>query len=148
MRVLRDRQQRMPETFWYQTTVTVGNRKKRVVVPVEFPQVCAQPDGRITNAKSWGYAFRSKLRGAGLKAIRPHDLRHTHASLLLLNRVPMLVVSRRLGHAKIQTTIDKYGHLLPSSDPEAAAQFEGIIDAAAQWNCVGKMWAKVSFTVF
>ena len=129
MRVLRDYQKRMPDAFWYETTATVGNRLKRVRVPVEFRQVCAQADGRIVKAKAWGDAFRSKMRGPGLKPIRLHDLRHTHASLLLLDNVPMHVVSRRLGHSNIQTTINAYGHLLPNSDQEAAARFEGIIDA-------------------
>ena len=131
VRVLRDRRQKMPENFWHGTVETVGNRLKCVAVPVEFPQVCAQPDGRIVKAKAWGDAFRSKLPGAGLKAIRLHDLRHTHASLLLLDGMPMLVVSRRLGHATIQRTINQYGHLLPSSDLEAASGFEGIIDDEA-----------------
>ena len=129
--VLRDRRQKMPENFWHETVETVGNRLKCVAVPVEFPQVCAQPDGRIIKAGTWGNAFRSKLLGAGMTPIRLHDLRHTHASLLLLDGVPMLVVSRRLGHATIQTTINQYGHLLPSSDPEAASGFEGIIDDEA-----------------
>ena len=129
MRILRDRHQRIPEIFWYETTATVGNRRKRVIVPVEFRQVCAQVNGRIVKAAAWGRALHSKLRGAGLKPIRLHDLRHIHASLLLLKGEVMLVVSRRLGHKNIQTTIDEYGHLLPNSDPEAAARFEGIIDA-------------------
>ena len=131
IRILRDRQQRMPDTCWYGTIAIVGNRRKQAIVPVEFRQVCAQADGRIVKATPWGDALRSKMRGAGLKPIRLHDLRHTHASLLLLDNVPMHVVSRRLGHSTIQTTINTYGHLLPNSDQEAAARFEGIIDAEA-----------------
>jgi site-specific recombinase XerD len=42
-----------------------------------------------------------------------HALRHTFASDLLGAGVPMLKVSRWLGHASIQTTVDTYGHLLP-----------------------------------
>ena len=129
VRVLRDRQRQMPDSFWEETTTKVGNRLTRVIVPVEFRQVCAQKDGRIVKAGPWGVVFRSKLHHAGLRPIRLHDLRHTHASLLLLKGVPMVVVSRRLGHASITTTIDLYGHLLSDSDPEAALRFEGIIDA-------------------
>ena len=128
VRVLQDRKQKMPENFWYQTREKVGDSLKCLAVPVDFPQVCSQPDGKIVRHKAWEDAFRSKLLGADLDPIRPHDMRHTHASLLLLDGMPMHVVSRRLGHARIQTTINLYAHLLPSSDPEAAGRFEAIIE--------------------
>jgi integrase len=54
----------------------------------------------------------------------PHDLRHTHASWLLNDNVPMAVVSRRLGHETIGITVDLYGHIDKSSD-EAAAEVAG-----------------------
>lgn len=50
----------------------------------------------------------------------PHDLRHTHASRLLNDGVPMAVVSRRLGHENINITVDLYGHIDKSSDAAAA----------------------------
>ncbi|MEO5317648.1 tyrosine-type recombinase/integrase [Arthrobacter sp. CC3] len=49
-----------------------------------------------------------------------HDLRHTHASWLLNAGVPITVVSRRLGHESIKTTVDTYGHLLNDADSSAA----------------------------
>ena len=42
-----------------------------------------------------------------------HDLRHTHATLLLLDGVPLTLVSKRLGHAKVSITLDCYSHVLP-----------------------------------
>lgn len=51
---------------------------------------------------------------------RLHDLRHSHASLLLARGIPIHVVSRRLGHSKIQVTVDTYGHLLPDAQMLAA----------------------------
>lgn len=51
---------------------------------------------------------------------RIHDLRHSHASLLLARGIPIHVVSRRLGHSKIQVTVDTYGHLLPDAQMLAA----------------------------
>jgi integrase len=50
---------------------------------------------------------------------RIHDLRHSHASWLIAQGVPLIVVQRRLGHESIKTTGDTYGHLLP--DAELAA---------------------------
>ena len=96
-------------------------------VPMEFRQVCAESDGRILDGHRWRRAFRCKLRASGLKEVRLHDLRHIHASLMLLDGVPMHVVSKRLGHASIQTTIDQYGHRLPSTDADAASQFAGLL---------------------
>lgn len=52
---------------------------------------------------------------------RIHDLRHTHASWLLAAGIPIHIVSRRLGHESIQTTVDIYGHLLPDAQLAAAA---------------------------
>jgi integrase len=52
--------------------------------------------------------------------VRIHDLRHTHASWLLAAGIPIHVVSRRLGHESIQTTVDRYGHLLPDAQIAAA----------------------------
>ena len=52
--------------------------------------------------------------------IRFHDLRHTAASLMLNHGIPVIVVSRRLGHAKPSITLDVYGQLIPSMQAEAA----------------------------
>jgi len=49
-----------------------------------------------------------------------HALRHTHATELLANGVPLIDVSRRLGHAKASTTLDLYGHAIPGNDEKAA----------------------------
>ena len=51
---------------------------------------------------------------------RIHDLRHTHASILLARNTPIHVVQARLGHESIQTTVDTYSHLLPDAQVAAA----------------------------
>lgn len=50
---------------------------------------------------------------------RPHDLRHSHASWLLEQGISLHVLQYRLGHQSITTTVDRYGHLSPSSQSEA-----------------------------
>ena len=126
--VLRERERNRPETFWvWQYSEKGEGGERRVAVPVEFSQVCAMPDGRIINNQLWNRVLRSTLGRLALRKVRAHDLRHTHASLLLLDNVPMHVVSKRLGHADIQTTVNLYGHLLPSSDPEAASRFADLV---------------------
>lgn len=56
---------------------------------------------------------------AGIKKIRIHDLRHSHASLLLSNGVPITVISKRLGHSTIQMTLNTYAHLIPEDEDKA-----------------------------
>jgi integrase len=63
-------------------------------------------------------------------AIRLHDLRHTHATLLLLAREPVHVVSQRLGHANAVVTMTVYAHVLPGSQREAANTFARLVREA------------------
>ena len=59
--------------------------------------------------------------------MRVHDLRHTYVSLALQRGVPLMVVSRQLGHASIAITADTYGHLAPDATREAAEAWEAIL---------------------
>ncbi|MCK3966179.1 site-specific integrase, partial [Streptococcus suis] len=61
-----------------------------------------------------------------LKKIRIHDLRHSHASLLINQGEDYLVVKERLGHASITTTIDTYSHLYPSKQKTLANKLDDI----------------------
>lgn len=67
------------------------------------------------------------LRNAGLPEIRFHDLRHTAASLMFNNGVDVIMVSRRLGHAKPSITLDVYGHLIPSLQVWVAQMLDELI---------------------
>ncbi|GAA0199499.1 site-specific integrase [Glutamicibacter creatinolyticus] len=58
---------------------------------------------------------------------RIHDMRHTHASIMLSAGLDMYVLSRRLGHESIQTTVDRYSHLLPDAQFEAAKVAENAL---------------------
>lgn len=57
--------------------------------------------------------FHKAADAAGLPRIRIHDLRHSHATWLILHGVSIVAVSRRLGHASIEQTLKTYTHLLP-----------------------------------
>jgi integrase len=59
----------------------------------------------------------------GIRRIRLHDLRHTHASILLKANVPVKVVSERLGHSSPAFTMTVYQHVLPGMQADAAAAF-------------------------
>lgn len=56
------------------------------------------------------------IDACGLPRIRVHDLRHSHASMLIHMNKPILEISRRLGHKTVQTTLDTYAHLYPDKD--------------------------------
>ena len=70
------------------------------------------------------HAFRRIADRAGVLGFRLHDLRHTHANLLLQQNVHPKVVQERLGHANISATLDIYSHVLPGIQEEAARRYE------------------------
>lgn len=63
---------------------------------------------------------------ANIKRIRIHDLRHSNASLLLSRGVPITVISKRLGHKDITTTLNKYSHLVPLDEDRAINILNGM----------------------
>jgi integrase len=58
-------------------------------------------------------------------------LRHTAASLLLNQDIPVITVSRRLGHARASITLDVYGHLIPSMQSEVAELIDELVTPVA-----------------
>lgn len=64
---------------------------------------------------------------AGLGRWTPHELRHSAASLLLAQGVPLKTVSETLGHSSIRVTADVYGHLLDDARAEAATAMEAAL---------------------
>ena len=72
-------------------------------------------------------AFERIAVRAEVPLIRLHDLRHTHATLLIKAGVPVKVVSERLGHAKAAFTIETYQHVLPGMQADAARTFEQLV---------------------
>lgn len=72
-------------------------------------------------------SFRRFLARHHLREVRLHDLRHTHASLLLLAGEHPKVVQERLRHSSIRITLDAYSHLIPSMQRDAARRFEALL---------------------
>ena len=68
--------------------------------------------------------FDRQLERAKVPTVRFHDLRHTHATLMLQQGVHPKVVSERLGHASIQITLDTYSHVLPGLQDAAAERLD------------------------
>lgn len=70
------------------------------------------------------HAWHKLVKHAGLKSIRLHDARHTHASLLLKQGIHPKIVQERLGHSSIQITLDTYSHVAPGMQEAAAKRFD------------------------
>jgi integrase len=86
-------------------------------------------DGRPLNPDTLSTGWARHLRNKKLPPVRFHDLRHAHATLMLLQGVHPKIVSERLGHASIGITLDTYSHVLPSMQQEAAAAFDQLFAA-------------------
>jgi integrase len=81
---------------------------------------------------SFYHAWARLLRGAGVRARKPHTLRHTFASTLLQNGEPLPYVRDQLGHHSISLTVDTYGHLLPGANKAAVDRLDGATNACNQ----------------
>jgi integrase len=106
--------------------------------------VFSWPDGRPLDPDVVTKAFHRIAGKAGLKNIMLHDLRHTHATLMLKAGVHPKVVSERLGHANIGITLDTYSHVLPGLQEAAAERFDRIFEKVNKENLkasVSKMLA-------
>ncbi len=106
--------------------------------------VFSHPDGSPLDPHVVSHAFAKILRKAGLPHIRFHDLRHSHASLLLKSGVHPKIVSERLGHANIGITLDTYSHVLPGLQKAAAERFDEVLESKIVAEDVSKMLAKDS----
>jgi len=90
--------------------------------------VFARPDGRPHDPDSIAHQFGAAGSRARVKRIRFHDLRHTCASLALQAGIHPKVVQGMLGHSSITITLDRYSHLVPSMQEDAAATLGRVVD--------------------
>ena len=92
--------------------------------------VATDLDGREILPRTFTRRFQQIARDAGLPVIRLHDARHTHATILFDHGVPPHIVSRRLGHTSVATTVDVYVARIPSADRLAADAWSEILRKA------------------
>jgi integrase len=81
-------------------------------------------DGKPLLPNTVTHAWIKLVRRTGLKGIRLHDARHTHASLMLKQGIHPKIVQERLGHSSIQITLDTYSHVAPGLQQAAATRFD------------------------
>ena len=97
----------------------------------ELKEYCGHLYGIMSNERMFrftkSYMEHEIVRGikeTGVKRIRIHDLRHSHASLLVELGFQPLAIAERLGHEKIETTLNTYSHLYPNKQAELADRLE------------------------
>ena len=98
-----------------------------------------------TSWGEWAFPFTNNYvslsmtkacKRAGVKRIRFHDLRHTHATLLLASGANIQAVSARLCHSSSAFTLAVYGHVLPGMDEELAKTIGDIVDLGHYQNSI------------
>ena len=75
--------------------------------------------------------FSAFVKRSGLPDVHIHSLRHTYASLMIADGTPLVVISRRLGHAQVSTTANIYSHVIASADEKAAQISEKFADVVS-----------------
>lgn len=99
-------------------------KKKKGSIYQENDFVVATSLGTFVKPTNLGRSWRAAVKDSGVKYIRFHDTRHTHASLLFRQGVHPKIVQERLGHSSIQVTLDRYSHFLPNMQEEIAKKFD------------------------
>jgi integrase len=90
--------------------------------------IFCRPDGSPHDPDTVTHQFELACSRAHVQRIRFHDLRHTHATLLLQANVHPKVIQERLGHSNIMVTMNTYSHVLPNMQDEAAAKIGALVD--------------------
>ena len=115
-------------------------RRERAIVGPEVKDddlIFRDHEGRPLRPDTVTHAWVKLVRRIGLRGIRLHDARHTHASLMLKQGVHPKIVQERLGHASIQLTLDTYSHVAPGLQEAAAAGFDKMISATPEKEAAG-----------
>ena len=91
--------------------------------------VFSTPEGKPLRPNTVSRAWTMLAARAGVKVIRLHDARHTHASLMLKQGIHPKIVQERLGHATIAITLDTYSHVAPGLQEAAAKRFDEVLSS-------------------
>ena len=104
------------------------DRERQHTIWQEHGLVFPSKLGTPLEPRSLNRHFASVVRRVGLPATtRLHDLRHSAATLMLLQGVPLKVISRILGHSQLSITADIYTHVLPELERDAAERMEALL---------------------
>ena len=129
----------------------------------EFREYCSHLYGIMKNERLFHFTkshmehcMAAGIEKSGVKRIRLHDLRHSHASMLVDMGVAPLEIAERLGHEKVETTLNTYSHLYPSTQSKLAglldkrheAKAEGSAKMVKKNNVGSEKWTYAEFEKF
>jgi integrase len=126
----------LPKTKQSRRAVDIGDQLLAVLRgarDTRFGTTPAPSDALIFPSRTGGPLFAPNLRSrvwkpalakAGVRSVRFHSLRHFYASALIAQGENIKYISSQLGHASVQITVDRYGHLFPDARRVAAGRFE------------------------
>ncbi len=123
-----DAERRVAGSRWVETgmvfTTRIGTMLDQRDMLREFYRILSTPDPKDPEPDL-------KKKRKLLPRLRYHDLRHSAATLLLAQGVPMKTVQEILGHSNFSTTANVYAHVLPAMKQEAAAQMDALLAPVA-----------------
>ncbi len=93
----------------------------------DFDLVLCTKNGKPIIPRNFRKEFYNLSEKVNLPKIRFHDLRHTHATILIQQNVNVKLISERLGHSEIGTTLDTYSHVLPNMQKSVSEELNKII---------------------
>ncbi|TCJ00481.1 tyrosine-type recombinase/integrase [Cytobacillus praedii] len=115
------------ETLKKHKKTILENKLKLGSAYIDFDLVCCTETGTPLNPSNIRRKLNALIKIAEVPKIRFHDLRHTHATMLLLKGVNIKVIQERLGHSNIKVTLDVYSHVLPTMQSEALKKLDSLI---------------------
>lgn len=92
--------------------------------------VSGRPDGKAFDGPTVDARAKAAWRKAGVETITLHEARHTFASLMIAAGVNAKALATYMGHASVTITYDRYGHLMPGNEDEAAALLDAYLARA------------------
>jgi integrase len=119
----------LPDWLILELAAQIARRAKALGHALELEdRVFVSPEGKaMLDHTLWRIVSRA-CDQAGLPRIRPYDLRHSHASLLIDLGAHPKAISERMGHTEIGVTMNVYGHLYEGKQRELTADLDGLLD--------------------
>lgn len=99
--------------------------------PSVMGHVFGRPDGKAFDGPTVDARAKAAWGRAGLEPITLHEARHTFASLMIAAGVNAKALATYMGHASVTITLDRYGHLMPGNEDEAAARLDAYLSRSA-----------------
>lgn len=127
------------EGQFYAITTTKTNNTRTIMIPKYLISLLAKLKYEQDNFSEDNFVFGGKkplaentttrvfnraIEKAGVKKLHLHCLRHSHASLLISQGESIVMVSKRLGHATIEQTLNTYSHLMPNEEQKMISKLE------------------------